>query len=112
MKALIIRKCWLDKIFEEGKTWEMRSTKTKIRGRICLIEAGSGLIVGEAKLIGCSERPILKIPELVKYHKVENLDLLDKWRYAWILEGAKRYEKPIPYDHPPGAVIWVNVPDI
>ena len=47
-KGLIIQKVWLDKIFDEGKTWEMRSTKTKVAGKIGLIEAGSGLIVGEA----------------------------------------------------------------
>ena len=29
--------------------------------------------------------------------------------YAWIISNAKKYEKPIPYKHPMGAVIWVNI---
>ncbi len=38
-KGLIIRKEWLDKILNNGKHWEMRSTHTKQRGIIKLIEA-------------------------------------------------------------------------
>lgn len=108
-KGLIIKKFWLDKIFDEGKVWEMRSTKTKITGKIGLIESGSGLIVGEADLIGCSERPVPKHKDLVKYHKVEDLDLLDKWKWAWFLQDVKKYDNPISYKHPQGAVIWVNL---
>ena len=108
-KALIVKKEWLDKIFDEGKIWEMRTTKTKIRGRIGLIESGTGLIVGEVDLVGCSECPITKWEALIKLHKVENLDLLDKWKYAWFLQNPKRYDEPKPYKHPQGAVIWVNL---
>jgi hypothetical protein len=108
-KALIVKKVWLDKIFDEGKVWEMRTTKTKIKGRIKLIESGTGLIVGEVNLIGCAVRPCPKHKDLIKYHKVEDMDLLDKWKWAWFLNEAKRYEKPIPYKHPQGAVIWVNL---
>lgn len=109
-RALIVKKEWLDKIFDDGKVWEMRSTKTTITGKIGLIESGSGLIVGEVNLIGCSENPISHTrKDLIKYHKVENLNLLKKWKYAWYLMKAKRYEKPIPYKHPKGAVIWVKL---
>jgi hypothetical protein len=52
MKALIIKKEWLDKIFDEGKVWEMRTTRTKVTGKIGLIESGTGLIIGEAEIIG------------------------------------------------------------
>jgi len=108
-KGLVIKKVHLDKIFDDGKIWEMRSTRTKITGKIGLIESGSGMIVGEANLIGCSESPIPKDKFFQIFHKVEDLDLLDKWKWAWILMDAKRYEKPIPYTHPQGAVIWVNL---
>ena len=111
MKCLIVQKKWLDKILDEGKTWEMRSTKTKVRGQIGLIEAGSGKIVGEAFLSGCFNSPVLKTEYFIKYHKIEDLTLLDRWPYAWTLIGSKRYSKPIPYTHPRGAVIWVNVDD-
>mgnify|MGYP003341256152 FL=1 len=56
-RGLIIRQSWLKKIFNDGKIWEMRSTKTDIRGKIGLIESGSGLIVGEANLVDCQKIP-------------------------------------------------------
>lgn len=61
-RALIIKKKWLDKILDEGKVWEMRATKTKVRGKIGLIESGSGMIVGEAYLMYCSDKPIARHP--------------------------------------------------
>lgn len=108
-KGLIIQKIWLDKIFDEGKTWEMRSTKTNVKGKIGLIEAGSGLIVGEANLLGCSHMPTKPNDKFFDKHKVEDVELLKKWKYPWILADAKRYDKPIPYNHPRGAVIWVKL---
>ena len=44
-RGLIIRKEWLHEFFHNGKVWEMRSTNTNMRGRIALIEGGSGLVV-------------------------------------------------------------------
>lgn len=29
--------------------------------------------------------------------------------YAWVLRDARRLEKPVRYDHPQGAVIWVSL---
>src|SRR5690554_5374478 len=108
-KGLIIQKVWLDKIFDEGKTWEMRSTKTKITGKIGLIEAGSGMIVGEANLLGCCNEAIELNDKHFDKHKVKDIELLKKWKYAWVLADAIRYENPIPYEHPQGAVIWVKL---
>ena len=109
-RGLIIRKNWLDKIFETGKTMEMRSTKTNIRGRIGLIEAKSGLIVGEVTLYDCTEK--LTNEQALKYssqHQVDDLNLLKKWCYGWKLKDIKKYPFPVPYLHPKGAVIWVNI---
>jgi hypothetical protein len=74
-----------------------------------LIESCTGLIVGEVDLIGCSDFPISKNPSFIEYHKVMDLSLIDRWKYAWILSKPKRYKEPIPYKHPKGAVIWVNI---
>ena len=115
-RALIIRKPHIDKILSGEKIWEMRSRPTKITGRIGLIEAGSGLIVGEANLVrtGIPIDNYLIAEQTKSWHCVDDLSKLKKWRYPWVIEKAKRYEKPIPYDHPKGAVIWVNVelPDL
>ncbi len=106
-RSLIIKKEWLDLILAGKKPWEMRSTKTNIRGWINLIESGSGLIIAETNLVDCLP-PINKHKDLFKFHRVEDLSLLEKWCYPWVLKDAKRYDKPIPYDHPQGAVIWVK----
>jgi hypothetical protein len=105
-RALIIKKKWLDQIFDNGKDWEMRTSATKIRGKIGLIESGSGLIVGEAILVGCFSIDPTDA-SLIKHHKVCNLP--EKYRFAWVLSCAKRYPNPVAYQHPQGAVIWVKV---
>jgi len=108
-KGLIIKKEWLDKILDDGKMWEMRTTKTKIRGKIYLIESGTGLIVGETTILTCIHEPIEPNDMFVNQHMVKDVELLKKWKYAWVLKDSKRYKEPIPYTHPQGAVIWVNL---
>lgn len=110
-RGLIIKKEWLDRIFDNGKVWEMRSrpVSKKLFGRIGLIESGSGLIIGEATLVYCFKPSTLKLQTCMSNHQVEDMKLFKKWPYAWILKEAKRYDKPIPYKHPQGAVIWVKI---
>jgi hypothetical protein len=109
-RALIIRKPYIDLILDNGKQWEMRSKRTTITGRIGLIEAGSGLIVGEVTLIGCGFALSPEQAERTQdLHQVEDLSLLEKWCIPWWLENPVRYKTPKPYDHPKGAVTWVRV---
>ena len=108
-RALIVRKPWIDLILSGQKTWEMRSRKTHLTGWIGLIEQGTGLIVGKAFLTGGWRKPSeQELIDNMHNHMVEDLSLLKKWCYAWTLEQAERFENPIPYDHPKGAVIWVK----
>lgn len=125
MKGLIIKSEWLECIFNKDfpKTWEIRRTATKIRGKIMLIESGSEMIVGE-----CEVKDSIALNEAVWYdnfyrHQVCNplllpevqccpwaiLQMRYKKPHAWVLANIKQYEKPIPYKHPQGAVIWVNL---
>jgi hypothetical protein len=108
-KGLIIKKEWLDKIFNNGKHWEMRSTQTKQRGVIKLIESGSGHIVGECMIAGSHKVSKDLARQSFSAHQVEDLSLLEKWCFAWRLCNVKKYDKPIPYKHPQGAVVWVNL---
>lgn len=107
-RALIVRKEWLDKILdcEDPKLWEMRSSYTNIRGEIGLIEAGSGLIVGKTTITDCIRNADRS---QIHKHKVTNAMLLLNYHHAWVLNDSKRFEEPIPYTHPRGAVIWVKM---
>ena len=108
-KGLVIKEKWLDKIFDEGKVWEMRTSSTKIRGTIGLIQSGSGLIIGKADIID-SFRINLNERNFDKHRvDIDDLHLLGKWRYAWVLDNVEKFDEPIPYKHPQGAVIWVKL---
>lgn len=111
-KSLIIRKEYLDLFFYSGKIWELRTTKTKIKGIVGFIESGSGLIVGCGNLITshCLSTPTLV--QFSQYHQVKNIELLKRWNCPWVFNDIKKFDVAIPYDHPQGAVIWVNHPPV
>ena len=114
MNGLVIREPWISHILDGRKTWEIRGSNTRVRGKIGLIRSGSGLIVGSAYLVDSigplsdteflrnRDKHLVGSPSMVKYKKV----------YAWVLANAERFSKPIPYNHPQGAVIWVKIPEI
>lgn len=110
-RALIIRQPWIDLILSGEKIWEMRSRPTNVRGQIALIEAGTGLIVGETEIIDSHDYPIhyATIDYYYDKHRVGDHKILEKWRYPWVMKNSKRYENPIPYSHPSGAVVWVDL---
>lgn len=110
LKALIIDDPWVSLIISGHKMWEMRSRNTTMRGRIGLIRKGSKTVVGVADLV--ATLPHLSISQLwvnVARHQVpiEEIGNGFKWTTAWVLDRARPLSAPVPYDHPPGAVIWV-----
>lgn len=113
-KGLIIKSPYIDRILAGTKTWEMRSSSTSQRGPIALIKQGTGQIVGVANLVGVkgplSEQD--KLNNIVR-HQISEECLqsgeTEKWNVAWILERAQLFDTPINYQHPNGAVIWVNM---
>lgn len=114
MKALIIKKRWLDLILAKRKSWEIRGSRTTIRGRIGLIESGSGKIMGTCELDDV--RGPLSISELRRTSSKHGVPPRDfgsrppyKKTYAWVLKNPRRFRRPRPYEHPQGAVIWVNL---
>lgn len=115
-RALVIRQPHIGHILDGMKTWEMRSKPTKIRGRIGLIEAGSGLIVGECEIDRMQSAPKSYRARFMTrcYHRIpeDRYSVMDKWCWAWVLSNVLRYDDPIPYDHPQGAVIWVSLPNV
>lgn len=114
MRALIVRQPYADLIMTGQKTLEMRSRHTKVRGTIGIIPAGSGVIIGTVEIVGSwdySGEKILKSIGGQTLHCVESKDwhLLEKWCFGWELANPKPFEKPVPYEHPRGAVTWVKL---
>ena len=110
MDALIIKKPWIDLILSGKKIWEIRGCLTKKRGKIELIQSGTGLVIGCCELIDCIKLDINEFKKTIKKHRVYNVNKLPyKSTYAWIITNPFRYKTPIPYKHPKGAIIWVKL---
>lgn len=113
-RGLIIDTPHIDNILSGRKTWEMRTTLTKQRGRIALIQKGSGTIVGIAEITD-SLGPFSKEEMLANESKHGitpvrlNKPEVSKYNNAWVVKDAKRLKKPVPYKHKFGQVIWVNL---
>ncbi|MFM9859054.1 ASCH domain-containing protein [Pseudoxanthobacter sp. M-2] len=112
---MIIDEPWMGLILRGEKTWEMRRTGCQIRGRIALIRKGSGQVVGTADVLG-------SLPEIASAeeyglaedkHRIpperQDRAFSDGWRTPWVLERALPLSQPVAYDHPSGAVIWVQL---
>lgn len=112
MKGLIIDSPHIDNILDGRKTWEMRSTGTKQRGLIALIRKGSGTVIGTVELIDSvgpltdAERLAGQPHHLVPPERFERPEAA-KYRHGWVVRSPCRFPRPIRYQHPPGAVIWV-----
>lgn len=110
LKGLIIKKKWLDLILSGEKTWEIRGCNTSIRGLVALIESGSGEIKGFTYLINSYKLTNDELKGNLDKHKISDTSIVKyKNIYAWEFSNTKKLEKPIKYNHPQGAVIWVNL---
>lgn len=115
MKALIIRSPWIDLILSGQKTWEMRSRNCTHRGPIALIAGGTGKVVGTAELLDCL--PKLDADQMrdhngehaIPEHLMDQV-IADGWVQPWVLRNVQRLPQPVSYQHPNGAVTWVNLP--
>ena len=110
MKGLIIKQPWIDYILDGKKIWEIRGSKTNIRGKIELIQSGSGLIVGTCEIVDCIELSLSDYQNNITKHNIKNVFTMPyKKTYAWVISNACRYDSPRKYKHPNGAIIWVNL---
>jgi hypothetical protein len=110
MKGLIIKQPWIDYILDGKKIWEIRGSKTNIRGKIELIQSGSGLIVGTCEIVDCIELSLSDYQNNITKHNIKNVFTMPyKKTYAWVISNAQRYDSPRKYKHPNGAIIWVNL---
>lgn len=104
-------------ILDGAKDWEMRSQWTNIRGWVALIAkkergAKQTKVVGVAQIVDVlgplSEEEMRR---QVEHHRIplDELDMLKRYRTAWVLRGARRLLAPVPYHHRKGAVTWVRL---
>lgn len=121
-RGLMIRDPYVTEILLHKKSWELRSSPTKFRGRIGLIKSKSGHIFGEAELVDVLGP--LSFKELLNNWQIgpHDLEQLSQSRthpysdqrgfsrtFAWVLENVVSYQPPIRYRHPPGAITFVNL---
>jgi hypothetical protein len=113
MRALVIRRPWVDKILDGEKTWEIRGSRPKARGQIGLIASGSGTVIGTCDLVDCVG-PLTAAEFRSNARQAgmrPNEATLGYYRqtFAWVMKNARRFERPVAYQHPSGAVIWVRL---
>jgi len=112
MRGLVIKRQFVDLILSGRKDWELRGSRSRIRGVIGLIESGSGLVVGHATLadvVGPLSLAELKASARHLGCRSNEISLYYAKTFAWVLTDAKRLARPVEYRHPQGAVIWVKL---
>ena len=90
MKCMFVRDPFAKLIVYGVKSIEYRTRPTNIRGRIGIIESGTGTIIGDAVVWNCK--------------KLEGFQL-----YEWCLCCQRRYRNPHHFQQKRGAVVWINV---
>jgi len=110
--GLIIKEPFISMILNGKKTWEIRTRKTRIRGRILVVN--KSYIRGSVNLVDCIG-PLTKeeIMRNVMRHRA-TMDFINKYAigkqiYAWVLQDPIKLEKPIKIKKPRGAQIWVKI---
>ena len=117
MRGLIIRSEPINDILAGRKTWEIRGSRTHIRGSIGLIEKGTGTVVGLCELVECiGPLSLAEMRRNISKHRIPAARLQSRnehYRniYAWVLKNARRLRTPIRYQHKSGVIIWHPLSD-
>jgi hypothetical protein len=113
-RLLVVAELWASMLVDGDKTWELRTTSTKVRGPVGIAAKGTGTIIGKVDLVDV-HGPFTpeEIGQYRQLHQVPDNDTATysgpKGLYAWEMTGAARLDTPVPYRHPQGAVIWVRL---
>ena len=114
MRALIIKEPWASKIVSGEKTIELRTRRTKKIGQeIYIAKAGTKTLIGRVTIEKCVRLTLEDYMNLEDKHLVGygSVYFTDEKLYGWYLINPVRFDKPIAYEHPRGAQIWVVIPD-
>lgn len=117
-RGLIVRDPYASQLLDGEKVWEIRGRPTQIRGPVVIVKQGSGRAFGTAELVRVLGP--LDIDDLVGAPEVPEQERDELKRdglpyrntYAYVFTNPQRFESPVPYQHPNGAVTWVRLPDL
>ena len=134
--ALFIRKPWCEKIFNEGKSWELRSypLPANKKGEIVAVACSkANVLLGEIRLSGClrvgskrggvwqpasnSEKHVnffflnAKNTKKVGFDKDSMPDVINGYKnmFAWMIRDIRKYDKPKAWRPTPGAVTFCKI---
>jgi len=112
--GLIIKEEPLNKILNNEKIWEMRTSNTKKRETIALIKKGSKKIYGVATIVD-SLGPLSdqEMIDNISFHKMKRERIegkkTKKWRHAWVLFNVQKLPYPVSYSHKNGQQTFVTL---
>jgi len=114
IKGLFIKEPWISLILEGKKTWEIRGSNSKIRGRIALIASGTGEVKGYVDIVDSIEIDRKKFKNnsskhLVDLNKYSEGKMPYKKTYAWVFSNPKKLDNGIKFKSKKGCVIWINL---
>ncbi|ACS34553.1 ASCH domain-containing protein [Thermococcus gammatolerans] len=112
MRGLIIRQPYAGWIVEGKKVWEIRKSRTRIRGEVLIISNGKA--IGKAELVDVLG-PFT--PEELAEHGDKHhasLEFLKEYSngkplYAWVFKNATKFERPLEVKLKRGVQVWANV---
>ncbi len=113
--GLIVKEPYASMIVKGLKVWEIRKRRTNVRGEIYIISRG--FVVGKVELVDVlGPFTVEELSEHEEKHRVK-YDILKEYAgdsklYAWVLEKAEEFDKPLRVKVPRGAQIWVRLNDL
>lgn len=113
-RCLLVRDPHASSILNGDKHWEIRGSATKVRGRVGIAKSGTGLIFGSVEVVGSIPVTIDDLTTSPNLPPSEHeMFRAGRMKYprpnAWILKDAVVFDEPMPFVHPQGAVIWVDL---
>ena len=90
MKCLFVKPPFAGYIVDGIKLIEYRTRKTYIRGRVGIIESGTGTVIGDVEIVDCRFNSTFQF-------------------YEWYLDNPRRFATPVPFEHKQGAMVWIDL---
>lgn len=112
MRGLIVKQPFASMIVRGEKKWEIRRTRTNVRGEVIILSQGYAL--GKVRLTDVlGPFTVEELLEFKDYHKVDE-DFLRSYSggkklYAWVFEKPEEFEKKFKVNIPRGAQVWVKM---